>query len=696
MTALQVGSWQSTFNNTDPFVQSFTLTQAAASGRALVVFASGVNGGGTDTMSVPTFNSVAPTFSSRRGNTEEASGTGSFIAVCIWTNANLPSAAGDYNISFPGANYGKALSVCEFSGVSPASVIKTAEIANARNTALTLTLAGVTAGSLNFAMQSNNPGYSADWVNADSDTVVYAGSGNVYCKPYLLSRHAATGTLNFAPTTTGTGESDSWTNWRHGAAVSLAPRTPGLVNSGSPIVPGQTVVTVAATGFTVAATMTLRAGSITQSLAFTVVDASNFTINTVVQGSLPFGAIILRITEGLESEDIPVTLNPVSGNAYVVVADPDITEDSTFYNYATYATIQQIETDNSPAVVMFPSGLFTSTVLSFNRRFWDGTDWNAFSTLTINASSGGSGVETTGDGMTRSVTRPCIRPVVRSVITHKKAALFAGSSLWNLLTDLPPELYYDLSNAGSVAATGGLIDTLSNLGSLGAAGNWTSATTGRPIYDGNRAIFNSSNYLGGADLAGFNTSGALSVFIVFERRVATGGVEALFNQYQTSGNRRSFSIGINATGNPYAVVSTNGSSDATTLTLTGVVVDTYDVNILSFVHDPATNAQLLRWNGNVLYNGSTTAAAGLFNGTAALGINLINGVATGNFQGSLYSLVGYNSALGIADIVNVEGFLAQKWDSLLTDYIEAESYRIFAPAGQYLTLPTGGNLLSRV
>ena len=246
---------------------------------------------------------------------------------------------------------------------------------------------------------------------------------------------------------------------------------------------------------------------------------------------------------------------------------------------------------------------------------------------------------------------------------------------WTLLTDLPPELNHDLSNAASITATSGRIDTLANLGTLGAVGNWTATTNGRPEYDSvyKRAIFNAGNYLGSADLAGFNTTGALSVFIVFERRTATGGVEAIFNQYNTGSSRRSFSIGINATGNPYVVVSSNGSTDLTTLTLSSVVVDTFDVNILSFVHDPATNTQVLRWNGNDLYSGSTTAAAGLFNTTAAIGINLINGVATGNFQGSLFESVGYNSALSIADIENVEGFLAQKWDAILADYVEADT-----------------------
>lgn len=241
---------------------------------------------------------------------------------------------------------------------------------------------------------------------------------------------------------------------------------------------------------------------------------------------------------------------------------------------------------------------------------------------------------------------------------------------WSVLTDLPPQLYFDMSHAPSITSSGGLLDSLSNRGSIVA--NWTSAGVNRPTYDvvGKRAVFGPSMYLGGPDLAGFNNSGSLSVFIVFERRNASGALERMFNQWRSATNQRSFYIGFNSTGNPIVVTSTAGTVDSTTLTISNAAVDLYDVNLLTWIHDSVGNTQTLRLNGNTVYSASGTAPP-LFNQSEAIGINLVDAGFAGNFQGSFFTLIGYNRALTNAERDNVEGYIWTKWDALLANYVEA-------------------------
>lgn len=273
--------------------------------------------------------------------------------------------------------------------------------------------------------------------------------------------------------------------------------------------------------------------------------------------------------------------------------------------------------------------------------------------------------------LSRSIRRSLSRPIARALnVRRKDDGVIVVPDYWDLLTDLPPELNYDFSHAASVTSSGGVVDAIANRGSLG--GSWTSVTTGRPTYDSTwkRAIFGSGHYLGSADIAGFNTSGSLSTFIVFERRVNTAGIEVIFAQYETTGNRRSFAISFNASGQLLVVTSTAGSADSTTLTVTNANIEIFDVNLLTWVHNSGANTQTLRLNGSDVYTVSGTAPA-LFNTTSAIGVNLINGGAAGNFQGSLFELVAYNSALSDANRDNVEGYLWTKWDTILDQYIEA-------------------------
>lgn len=399
MTAVQLGNWQNSLFATNSV--NFTITQPANAGRCLVMFGCAIND--TDTLATPTYNGVAPTFVSKRSLTDEGTTTWSYITVAVWMNTALPALAGTYALGFSGAAFEKHLSVCEFSGVSPVTALRAVDITNTRGTALTLSLSSVIANSLNFAYFSINPGYSAEWVNANNDTVIFNPQTGyaLYCKPFLLSRHGATGTLNFSPTNAGTGDADSWTNWPHAALLSLQPRDAGTVNGGNPIVNGQTVVSVTSPGFTAAATMTLVNGSSSQSQSFTFVSSGVFTINTINQGSLPFGPAFLRITEGLETESIPVVIRTVVDNAYTNISNHNTTIDSIFYNYAPYATITQVEYTEADLVyepkrdkvltqktTIYPDGTFRvfRDLPSFQVRLHDGTDWSpSFATISLNS-----------------------------------------------------------------------------------------------------------------------------------------------------------------------------------------------------------------------------------------------------------------------------------------------------------------------
>jgi hypothetical protein len=275
-----------------------------------------------------------------------------------------------------------------------------------------------------------------------------------------------------------------------------------------------------------------------------------------------------------------------------------------------------------------------------------------------------------------SISRPISRPISRSISRGINVQRKAGDSTpvvyWNIVDDLQPEIYFDFGNNSTITKTGDLIDAVANLGSLGATGNWTSATTGRPDHDATygAAVFGSGEYLGAADIAGFNTSGSLSVFIVFERRNDSGATEAMFNQYRTSNNTRSFLIGFNSSDQILVGASTAGTADNTTLTLTSAAIELYDINLLTWIYDPTNNLQTLRLNGNTAYQTTTTAGAGLFNSSASIGINLVNNAATGNFQGAIYALAGYNSALSDANRDLAEGYLANLIDTRTAAYVE--------------------------
>lgn len=172
------------------------------------------------------------------------------------------------------------------------------------------------------------------------------------------------------------------------------------VNAGSPITPGLTAVAVVTDAtFTNAATATLIDGALSQVQAKTFVDGTHFTINTVVQGEIRFGARVLRITEGATTENIPVVLNPITNNAYTNIVTPDISEYSIFYNYAAYASIVQVEYTQADNVyqIQLPNEAAQNTLIyadgtfrvqrdipSFQVRLHDGVSWSTFTDLTLN------------------------------------------------------------------------------------------------------------------------------------------------------------------------------------------------------------------------------------------------------------------------------------------------------------------------
>lgn len=393
MSASAVGAIQNglfTGNN-----QNITLVNGSAYGRALLAFVYGFIE--TGTASAPTFNGVAPTFSASKSSLDESTSGWAYVSVNIWMNADLPSSAGTYVLNSAGGSgiVERRFSVQELALVNSASVILTADVANARNTPLALSLPSVPADSLNYALFNINPGYSADWVNVNSDAIVFSGSGFTYNKPVLFSRHGAVGNLTFTPTNAGSGEGDSYYNWYYGAAISIQSAIAGTVNAGDPVYPTQYDVAIT-TGdtFTSAATVTLIYAGVSQVQDYSWVNANSLTITQIDQGALPFGPITVRIEEGSKVEDIAAVLEPYPDHAVVTVTTPDLSSASVFYNLSvgTPTAGWLIESDNSQNVTFSSDGSYVAEigVSTVNVRLWndDAPAWTEWFAYTINTSSG--------------------------------------------------------------------------------------------------------------------------------------------------------------------------------------------------------------------------------------------------------------------------------------------------------------------
>ncbi len=242
-------------------------------------------------------------------------------------------------------------------------------------------------------------------------------------------------------------------------------------------------------------------------------------------------------------------------------------------------------------------------------------------------------------------------------------------SYFNLLTDLTPDVNLDFSDTASLSITTNLVNSVTNTGALGA--EMTLAATGatRPTYDATfkRAIFGSGNSLGVGSPSVFNSTGNLSLFIVFMRSADSGAAESMFAQYRASTNDKSFSFGFSSSDELQAVLSADGTADVVK-TLSGSAVQINDVNILSFVNDVTGNTSRLSLGGDADYTLNDTAV-NLRNSSTAVGINFINN-AVATFQGSIFQIVAYNTALSATNRQKVEAHLATKWDNILDDFIE--------------------------
>lgn len=111
-------------------------------------------------------------------------------------------------------------------------------------------------------------------------------------------------------------------------------------------------------------------------------------VTSVVQGGIPFGPVTVNyiLGGGLGTLTTSVTVNPVSGNAYVNIASPSNAPGYIFEQLATgtYTDVTQVEYSNSPNTVVAANGLITQTAVnSFTARARDGSDktWSTFSTI---------------------------------------------------------------------------------------------------------------------------------------------------------------------------------------------------------------------------------------------------------------------------------------------------------------------------
>jgi len=234
-----------------------------------------------------------------------------------------------------------------------------------------------------------------------------------------------------------------------------------------------------------------------------------------------------------------------------------------------------------------------------------------------------------------------------------------GPVIWTPAA-LFPSLWYDASDADTIMATGGAVDTWKNKGSIAGA-DATAATTARPV-TGTRA----SNGLNCLDFDGTNSimtivgdalniSNGLSTLVVICESDTAGQQVPLGGT--TTGVRWGIVLNAGGTAGRITAVSNTASvlQDISGKDLTGL--NTYIQRVA-----PTQNVQI---SINEDRFGNTAAARA----DVVLTALRIGGVATGaitRFDGKMCEILAFNRALSVDEMAKIVGYARAKWGAKTT------------------------------
>jgi hypothetical protein len=220
------------------------------------------------------------------------------------------------------------------------------------------------------------------------------------------------------------------------------------------------------------------------------------------------------------------------------------------------------------------------------------------------------------------------------------------------------QLWYDAMDATTITQSSGLVSQLRD--KSGNNRHISQATTGnQPSYANNTLTFNGSQYLTNTISSGISGN-IFTGYIIYKPNSASGNQRALFISDNSSW------IMIDST---QVAENSNGTG-----AYIGTTISTITPTIVA-----VTSASTYSLNGNAFSNISIG-----YNQANPTSINVGSGISGGAlFNGSIYEVLVYNTALTATQRQQVEGYLAWKWG------LQAQLPNTHL---QYAAAPTGANL----